>query len=497
MSLVNTAGEKQSVLVSIPILLLSTSMVVTDAMSATAVSLAPGVDIQSVANAAPSGTTFIFQPGIYRTQAVIAKDGDIFDGQGVATLNGSRVLAGFTRSGNAWVVDGQTQHGQVNTGAYCASSSPQCAHPEDLFIDNVPMRHVGTLSAVTSGAWYFDYTRARIYIGDDPAGHTIETSVTPGAITGNANNVTVKGLTIEKYATPLQHAAVGSDGGTGWVITNNTIRLNHAVGVGISPASQVLYNKLLQNGQEGYAGSGADFVFDSNEVANNNYAGVSYEWEAGGGKVTETNRGGVIVNNCVHDNDGPGIWMDERANGVLVEKNIVWNNSANGIMYEISYDGVIRNNLVADNGAAFTRWFWGPQILISSSDGVQVYCNTVDIPAAYGNAITIVSQGRAPYTPAVNNNIYENTVTIRGKDWGRLGAVTDVAADAMAVATLSSMHSNVYHLIDITIRYWNWWGLDRTLTGMKSIGQERGSTADTNLPTKPAISCDFLSSTSR
>ena len=67
----------------------------------------------------------------------------------------------------------------------------------------------------------------------------------------------------------------------------------------------------------------------------------------------------------------------------------------------------------------------------------------------------------------------------------------------MAVATLSSMHSNVYHLIDITIRYWNWWGLDRTLTGMKSIGQERGSTADTNLPTKPAISCDFLSSTSR
>ncbi len=494
MPLVNTAGEKQLFSVPIPILLLSTLMVVTGAMSATAVSVAPGIDIQSVVNAAPPGTTFILQPGIYRTQSVIAKDGDIFDGQGVATLNGSRVLAGFARNGSAWVVDGQTQHGQFNTGAFCASRSPQCVHPEDLFIDNVPMRHVGSRAAVTSGTWYFDYAQARIYVGDDPAGHTIETSVTPGAITGNAKNVTVTGLTIEKYATPLQHAAVGSDGGTGWVITNNTIRLNHAVGVGISSASQVLYNKLLQNGQEGYAGGGNDFVFGSNEVANNNYAGVSSEWEAGGGKVTATNRGGVIRNNCVHDNDGPGIWMDERANGVLVEKNVVWNNSASGIMYEISYDGVIRNNLLTDNGAAFTRWFWGPQILISSSDGVQIYGNTVDVPAAYGNAITIVSQARAPYTPAVNNKIYENTVTIRGKDWGRLGAVTDVEADTMAVATLNTMYRNVYHVIGITTGYWSWLGLDRTLTGMKSIGQERGSTADADLPITRVLNCDFLGS---
>jgi len=463
-----------------------------------AVSLAPEENIQSRVDANPPGTTFIFQPGIYRMQSITPKSGDVFDGQGVAVLNGSKVLSRFIRNGDKWVVADQTQHGQVHTGAHCMRTYPRCNQPEDLYIDNLPMLRVDTLSAVKPGTWYFDYPAAKIYLGDDPRGHMVETSVIPGAISGNANNVTVRNFIVEKYATPLQVAAIGTDTGSGWVITNNTVRLNHGVGVGISRASQVRRNRLLQNGQEGYAGGRAGgFVFDDNEVGGNNYAGVDPEWEAGGGKVTVTNGGGVIRNNCVHDNGGPGIWLDEQGNGVVVERNVVWNNSASGIMYEISYNGIIRNNLVADNGAAKTSWFWGSQILVSSSDGVRVYGNTVDVPSNYGNAITIVSQGRPPYTPAANNAIYKNTVTIRGVDWGRLAAVTDVDGDLVEVARQNRIHHNIYHLETPTHNYWNWQGRDRTLTGMMSIGQETGSTADANLPTKPALNCNFLSSTRR
>ncbi len=492
MNVVAAIGERRSFQSVAALLVLLSSLSVPIVKGAEVVSLAPGDNIQFVVDANPPGTTFVFQPGVYRLQSVSTKDGDVFDGQGVATLNGSKILSRFTQSGNAWVVDGQTHHGHVNTDAYCAPAFPRCNRPEDLYIDNVPMRHVDSLQAVKPGAWYFDYTQAKIYIGDDPTGRVVETSTAPVAITGNASNVTVRNLTIEKYATPLQYAAVGSDTGNGWVITNNTIRLNHAVGVGISPTSQIRYNKFLQNGQEGYAGGGAGFLFEGNEVGYNNYAGVEPEWEAGGGKVTEASAGSVIRGNCVHDNDGPGIWMDEGANGVVVENNVAWNNSGSGIMHEISTNGVIRNNLVADNGARYTGWFWGPQILISSSDGVQVYGNTVDVPAAYGNAITIVSQDRPPYTPAVNNKIYQNTVTIRGTDWGRLGAVTDVSTDSAAVASQNNMYSNAYHLAKTSNAYWNWRDLDRTFTSMKGIGQEDASTADDNLPPKPALNCDIL-----
>ncbi len=469
------------------------SFVATEVRSATVV-LNPSDNIQTKVNANPGTTTFVFSAGVYRLQAISPKSGNVFDGQGAATLNGSKILSGFTKSGNTWVVTNQSQHGQVNNGADCQDLFPRCNRPEDLFIDNVPQKHVSNLRLVKPGTWFFDYNAKKIYIGDNPTGHTVETSVTAKAITAEVDNVTVKNLTIEKYATPLQFAAVGSQEGSNWIITGNTIRLNHASGVGISPTSQITRNKILQNGQEGFAGGGASFLFEANEVGNNNFAGVNHDWEAGGGKITETT-GGVVRGNCVHDNDGPGIWMDERGDGVTVENNIVWNNSANGIMYEISYNGVIRNNTVADNGSVDTvekGWFWAPQILVSSANGVQVYGNTVDVPATYGNAITIISQGRRPYTPAINNIIYGNTVTIRGNNWGRLGAVTDVDADSATVAAKNSMHDNHYHLVTTSNDYWGWKDIDRTFTGVKRVGQESGSTMDGVLPIKPELSCSFL-----
>jgi hypothetical protein len=67
----------------------------------------------------------------------------------------------------------------------------------------------------------------------------------------------------------------------------------------------------------------------------------------------------------------------------------------------------------------------------------------------------------------------------------------------MAVATANTMYGNVYHLADITKEYWNWAGVDHTLTNMKSIGQENGSTADANLTAEPAVNCAFLSPTNR
>jgi len=80
-------------------LLLQVSAAAADTVS---VSLMPGDDIQSIVDAHSPGTLYIFQPGIYRMQAIVPKSGDVFDGRGAAVLNGSRLLTSFERVGALW-----------------------------------------------------------------------------------------------------------------------------------------------------------------------------------------------------------------------------------------------------------------------------------------------------------------------------------------------------------------------------------------------------------
>jgi parallel beta-helix repeat protein len=461
----------------------------------TTVTLNPGDDIQAAVDASPAGTLVLLSPGIYRMQSVTPKDGNIFDGRNDAVLNGSRELTGFVQRGSMWFVGGQAQEGDVtssNDYPICQRGSPRCNRPEDLFIDNEPMLHVSSLSAVGPGRWFFDYATNRIYIGDNPAGKKIETSVTPIAFHGTASNVVIKNLTIEKYATPIGEAAIGAHLGDNWTVQDSTIRLNHSIGIDFDNKARILRNRINRNGMAGYAGGGADFLFEGNEVGHNNFAGVNREWEAGGGKVTEAPSGGVIRNNCIHNNQGNGIWMDVNANGIIIENNVVWGNSDSGIMYEISYDGIIRNNIVAYNGHRSKTWGWNPQILVSSSRGVKIYRNFVDTSAGYGNAITVVSQDREQYTPAIGNEIYENTITIRSKDFGKVGLFVDVEQDLAAASTQNRFYRNTYYVKSLHVAHWEWSGRPRTFAQMRRLGQEQDSTIASNLPAKPQLNCDFL-----
>jgi parallel beta-helix repeat protein len=453
------------------------------------VTVNPGDDIQAAVDAHPPGTVYNLQAGIHRMQSIVPKEGDVFDGHGTAVLNGSRLLTVFDRVGNTWVASGQTQEGYVLETRPCQPAFPRCSRPEDVYVDDKPLHHVDNLYEVIPGAWYFNYRTNKAYLGDDPAGRKVEIGVTAQAFGGKASNVTVRNLTIEKYAAPL--TAVDAGYGTAWIVENNIIRLNHAVAVNAGPNSKILRNRLVHNGQQAFDGDGRNFLFEGNEIAHNNYAGVDFEWEAGGGKVTATQGGAVIRGNCVHGNDGPGIWADENVRGLVIEDNVVFDNSANGIMYEISYDGVIRNNLVADNGKRKFRWFWGPQILVSGASNVQVYGNRVDVPADYGNAITIVAQNRSPYPAAAGNQIFNNTIVMRGTE-ARVGAATDVAAYAKIVATKNAMRQNEYHVADLTTAFWHWNDKDLNWAQIKSEGQEEGSTIDAILPPKPQLDCAFL-----
>ena len=479
-------GSRFSIVCSMACAILQ--VLATDAPGASVAKLQPGDDIQAVVDAHPAGTVYVFGPGTYRLQAIVPKTGDVFDGKGAAVLNGSRLLTEFQRNGNLWVAAGQTRAIGRHKASECKKGFPRCAHPEDVYLDDKPLLHVDKLDKVGPGKWYFDYAANKAYLGDDPAGHKVEISVTVRAFGGKASGVTVQNLTVEKYA--ANSSAIDAEYGKDWVVKNNLVRLNHSVAVNAGNNSRILGNRLLQNGQQGFDGSGKNYVIEGNEIADNNYAGVNFEWEAGGGKVTET-EDASIRGNCVHDNDGPGIWADEGVRNLVIEDNVVFNNSANGIMYEISYDGIIRNNTVADNGKAAFRWFWGPQILVSGSSGVQVYGNTVDVPADYGNAIMIVAQNRRPYPPAAGNRIFDNTIVMRG-NLAKSGVGTDVPEYSDRVAEANSMNKNRYHVADLATVSWHWHNKDLAWSGIKAEGQEADGTIDAILPAKPALGCAFL-----
>ena len=102
-------------------------------------------------------------------------------------------------------------------------------YPETVFVDNTPLKPVDSLSKVVPGTFYFDYAADKIYIADNPAGHTIEAGKLAYAFPGNAQNVTVQNLVIEKYDPPIQDGAI--QGARGWTIQDNEVRLNYAVGI--------------------------------------------------------------------------------------------------------------------------------------------------------------------------------------------------------------------------------------------------------------------------
>jgi hypothetical protein len=363
--------------------------------------------------------------------------------------------------------------------------------PEDLYFDNLPLLHVASLSAVGPGSWYFDYPNHNIYFFDNPYGHVVEASVTRSAFSGPAANVSISGLTVEKYAIPAQFGAIGDQyPGPNWTVSNNTVsnnevRWNHGTGITVLSSSQANLNYSHHNGEKGIGGTGTNVLVEGNQVSFNNWAGFDPGWEAGGMKFALTTNL-IVRGNSVHNNAGPGIWADVGNINTLIESNVVINNTGAGIQDEISYSAIIRYNTCSYNTIANPIWLWASQILIQNSQNVQAYGNTVEVLSTGGDGIGIISQNRGsgaygPYV-AINNSVHNNTIVY----WGGVsssGEVADYNEAALVQSGNNSFDYNAYHLIDPNWYHWNW-GTGVTFAQLQQAGQEVHGTADAIFPVR-------------
>ena len=376
-------------LIALWLILTSTSVA-----GAATIRLLPGNNIQNAVKNNPAGTTFVLLPGIYRGNSVTSlKDGDSFIGRAGADMNGAKLLTGWTTvcigGVRYWTTVGGTplptpQCPSVS-GVCCLPNNPGCIYVQDLYVDNVDYTHVTSLANVVSGSWYYAFTSGRgvdqnniyMFLGDNPNSHTVELGAYNYAFEGTASNITIKNLTIEKYAPPIESGAV-APGGPSWLIQNNEIRLNHGWGVKVKKTGnsvKVLTNNLHDNGEGGMAAGGiTGGLFDSNIAVHNNIDSVRPGIEAGGTKFSGHHI--MIRNNIVHNNDGVGLFTDAGGTYNTYDHNTSYNNSWAGIRYEVSRYGTIINNIVYGNGQG--------EIVYTGSDHGRISGNAITDDATGG-----------------------------------------------------------------------------------------------------------------
>ena len=451
-----------------------------------AIILNPRDNIRAIVNAAPTGATFYFEPGVYRGVSITPKRDQTFIGAEGAVLNGSEVLTNWQQSSGLYVIGGQTQQGYRHATKEGLSGYPRAGYPETAFIDNQPLKSVDSLSKVVPGTFYLDYNADKIYIADNPTGHVVEAGKVVRAFFGTADNVTIQNLVVTKYNSPVQSGAIALTG-NGIVIKDNETSLNYGAGLTVEGNNtKIIGNYTHDNGQIGMDNGGNNILIQGNEIAHNSYwSGIDPLWAGGGFKVGHSN-GLVVDDNYSHDNYGYGMWTDINNINTTYKHNLNKNNVMGGISHEISYAASIHDNILIGNGFGDPRgggWPWGAEIQIQNSQNVDVYNNKIDnTNGGYGDIVLIEqNRGTGTYGPwvTIGNHIYDNIIVDRGLR-GISGGVSGDSGTKIFNGT-NTWNKNQFYLRDTAGKF-TWNNHDYDLIGFESATSGSGNTISQNYP---------------
>jgi hypothetical protein len=484
-----TVTSRSGILWLVALAVIVSTSCVLSAQQNRAVVLKPGQNLEAIVARSPEGTRFHFEPGVYRQQTIYPKSGQKFIGQDGVILSGAMELNSWTNESGLWKHEGLPD--PLHFRGECDDGRDLCGPREDLFFNGRLYQRVEFLDDLGPGRWYYENLRA--YLTDDPTGQLVELGVTPRAFGGDAEDVVLKDLIVEKYASNAQEGAIFADDARGWRLSDVTARWNHGAGLSFGPETRVKRGSFSHNGQIGIAGSGGEGSrIEGVEIAFNNYAGYNEGWEAGGTKFWATT-GLIVRNSCVHHNEGKGLWTDFDNINTLYEGNIVFLNASDGIKHEISYDAIIRDNIVAANGYGYDNWLWGSQILVQNSSNVKVYRNLVEVSADFGNGISIVHQdrGEGAYGPwhAVRNAVHDNTIVHLGSH-GQDGIASDEDDDSFWQEADNRFDRNSYVVADREGEYWTSKDRDAAWDDVRELGIERNGELIAEQRPPMELSCD-------
>jgi parallel beta-helix repeat protein len=229
--------------------------------------------------------------------------------------------------------------------------------------------------------------------------------------------VLVSGIRFVHFNTPNQGSGLFglNNGETGFTVEGCEVAESHGTPIVAGNGTRIINNSIHDNDWVGIGGYNITGVLvERNEIYRNYLAKLSPDTatgEASGIKFVKT-REVTVRNNYVHDNFGVGVWFDGDNVGTLIEGNVISGNTYRGVMDEVSFGAIIRQNTITGNGRS-SGWIGGAGILIATASGVEVCGNVVK-----GNAQGIVgfqqdrgvgSMGRFATS---HNHVHDNYITM-------------------------------------------------------------------------------------
>jgi hypothetical protein len=261
---------------------------------------------------------------------------------------------------------------------------PMAAHPDQIWVDGVALKQVGSRSQVTGGTFFHDRGANRLYIGSNPAGKQVRASALVKAFEVRSSNSVLRGFGIRRYAPSVPDLGAVT-------LERSGIRLEHVAvwDSSTTAISAVASGVTLRNvhvarsGMLGVHGNNSDgLVLDRVLSENNNTERFNTAPVSGGVKVTRA-RDITVRDSVFRDNRGPGLWLDESVYDMTITGNEMRDNLGHGASVEISAKAVFADNVVAGNG--------GHGIKVNNTSDVRIWNNTF---VGNGRSINLVQDGR-------------------------------------------------------------------------------------------------------
>ena len=346
---------------------------------------APFKTVGKAISAAPSGSTIVVRAGSYHEGITIS--GKTLTIQSypheAVWLDGSSVVGTWAKSSTGWVSGGWTAQfdssptytfgapdGTSANWQFVNPKYPLAAHPDQVWIDGVAQTQVASASAVKPGTFAVDYASKQLYLGTDPAGHTVRASDIAKAVSIRGDNSVIRGIGIRRFAPSVAHMGAVTAEKPGITLENLVISDNATTGLFVMQSGSTVRNVTLShNGMLGASMSTSDNLTVTGVLAfDNNTEHFNNSPVSGGVKISRS-RNVTVSKSVFVDNLGPGLWFDESVYNGKVAGNDIVNNAGHGLITEISAKFDIVDNLVTgntDNG-----------MKINDTSGVRIWNNTV------------------------------------------------------------------------------------------------------------------------
>ncbi len=402
---------------------------------------------------APAGATIVLRGGLYRDGNLVIPHRltlQSFPGE-LPWIDGSDIVTGWVKDGeNAWRRDGWNfAFPPIFDAKDIEPAYPLANNRDMVWVNGRYLTQVGSREEVGPSRFFVDYSAKKLFIGDDPAGKTVEATTRANGLmlrprdAAQVAGSVIRGLGVRRFADAgLQIAAPRV------TIENSVAAWNGIFGlqiVGGATAAAGTSDVTLRgvrascNGKAGVRTWGTPrLLVENSTFTHNNIENYRRAWGAAGIKMMKSD-GVVFRNNVVADNYAFGLWLDEDLNDATVVNNIARGNAVAGIMFEISHRALIAFNVVHDNNVG---------LMISNATVGKVFNNTF----ANNKTAVNVKQWRRPnhQTPEEGDLFLTREIVLKNNLFAQTKPnAKNVFIDAgkgagAAPEMISALDSNVY-----------------------------------------------------